>query len=70
MSLYSSHGITDKANYCAILPPFPHNKFWRELHREARADMEATGQSSLAGEGKQPLTLPMGYMLVPFPTFL
>lgn len=33
--------VADKVNYCAIIPPFPLNDFWRELRREAGADVEA-----------------------------
>lgn len=34
--------VTHKVNYFAILPLFPLNDFWRELCREAGADVEAS----------------------------
>lgn len=40
--LWQLTAVTHKVNYLAILPLFPLNDFWRELCREAGADVEAS----------------------------
>lgn len=59
LSLWQLQHFTDKANYSAILPPFPFNNFWLELCREGVSDRGASRclWGLTVASGKQPIIL-------------